>query len=288
MKNLTSKFVDTSEGKIYLATGGKGFPLLLLHGYPQTHWMWRQIAPQLAQDFTVVATDLRGYGYSHKPLGMPDHSNYSKRVMAAEQVEVMAKLGYDEFYVIGHDRGGRVAHRLALDYPSKVKKLALLDILPTYYMYQQCDRYLATAYYHWFFLIQPFPFPENLIINNSAYFLRSCLQKWSYKSEVFTEDIVEEYLGSFKDYATIHGTCEDYRAAATIDLEHDQQDLSTQITAPLLLLWGGKGIIGKRYDVLNVWQDRAVDVRGYALDCGHFLPEEDSANTYQILRNFFV
>jgi haloacetate dehalogenase len=286
--NFETKTIQTSEVNIKVTIGGRGEPLLLLHGYPQTYFMWHKIADLLAQDFTVIATDLRGYGASSKPSGKPDHSNYAKRVMAQDQVEVMSQLGYEKFYLVGHDRGARVAHRLTLDYPEKVKKLALLDILPTDELYKNCDREFATAYYHWFFLIQPYPFPETLINNNAEYFLLNCLKTWSKVANTFTEAVIAEYLGYFSDFATIHSTCEDYRAAASIDLIHDHLDLTEKIICPLLVLWGKQGIIGKKYHVLATWQVRAIDVQGQGLDCGHFLPEEAPEETYLALKNFFL
>ncbi|AFZ35106.1 Haloacetate dehalogenase [Stanieria cyanosphaera PCC 7437] len=283
-----TKTIETSGAKINLVIGGQGEPLLLLHGYPQTHLMWHKIAHLLAEDFTVIATDLRGYGASSKPPGEPDHSNYAKRVMAQDQVEVMFQLGYETFALVGHDRGARVAHRLTLDYPTKVKKLALLDILPTYELYANSDREFATAYYHWFFLIQPYPFPETLISNNAEYFLRHCLSQWSKVDDAFTQATIAEYLLYFDDWATIHSTCEDYRAAASIDSIHDQLNREQKITCPLLVLWGKQGIIGKKYDILASWTAKAINVQGKGLNCGHFLPEEAPNETYSALRNFLV
>lgn len=285
--NFQNFIVQTSEVKINLLKGGKGDPILLLHGYPQTHVMWHKIASKLAENFTVIIPDLRGYGDSEKPIGMPNHYNYSKRVMAQDQIEVMAELGYDQFYLVGHDRGGRVAHRLTLDYPDKVKKLALLDIAPTYQMYSKTDQEFATAYYHWFFLIQPSPFPETLINQNSDFFLTHCLQSWSKNSNPFSSEVMEEYIRCFRDPNTVHGTCEDYRASATIDLEHDRIDIEKKIECPLLVLWGNKGVIEKKYDVINSWKKRAINVQGKALNCGHFLPEECPEETYQCLHDFF-
>ncbi len=285
--NFETLVITTSEVKINLLKGGKGYPILLLHGYPQTHVMWHKIAPRLAENFTVIVTDLRGYGDSDKPSGTANHNNYSKRVMAQDQIEVMNQLGYEEFYLVGHDRGGRVAHRLTLDYPNKVKKLVLLDIAPTYQMYTTTDQEFATAYYHWFFLIQPFPFPETLINQNSDFFLTHCLQTWSQTNSPFTAKAMEEYLRCFRDPKTVHGTCEDYRASATIDLEHDRIDMEKKIECPLLLLWGNKGVIEKKYDVIKSWQKRAINVQGQALNCGHFLPEESPEETYQLINTFF-
>ncbi|AFY75562.1 MAG: alpha/beta hydrolase [Hydrococcus sp. C42_A2020_068] len=287
LTNFQQKIIDTTEAQINTFTAGKGFPLLLLHGYPQTHYIWHKIAPRLVEDFTVIIADLRGYGDSSKPQGKPDHSNYSKRAMARDWVEVMSQLGYEEFYLVGHDRGARVAHRLTLDYPEKVKKLAVLDILPTYDLYQTTDKEFASAYYHWFFLIQPYPLPETLIGANPEYFLRHCLQSWSKDFSAFTPDALAEYIRCFNDPATIHATCEDYRAGATIDLIDDEADLAKKITCPLLVLWGEQGIIGRKCDVLEIWKKKAIAVKGNAINCGHFLAEEAPEETYSAIREFF-
>jgi haloacetate dehalogenase len=280
--------IDASGATIYLVKKGDRFPLLLLHGYPQTHVMWHKIAPRLAEDFTVVAPDLRGYGDSSKPEDGPDHYNYSKRAMAQDLVEVMEKLGYQEFFVAGHDRGGRVAHRMALDHPQRVKKLAVLDIAPTYKMYMSTDKAFATAYYHWFFLIQPYDLPERLIGSQSEYYLRRCLASWSADPAAFTPEAVAEYIRCFSNPATIHASCEDYRAASTIDLQHDEADLDQKVVCPLLALWSERGVVGRRYNVLETWRERANDVRGKALPGGHFLPEEAPEETYETLREFLV
>lgn len=287
LADLQQLTIDTSAAKINVVKGGSGFPVLLLHGYPQNYLMWHKIAPQLAEKFTIIATDLRGYGNSSKPKGEPGHENYSKRAMARDQVEVMAQLGYDKFYLIGHDRGARVAHRLTLDYPKLVKKLVLLDIVPTSIMYATTDRELATAYYHWFFLIQPYPLPETLIGSNPDYFLRYCLQSWSGNFSAFSPEIIKEYLRYFCNPETIHATCEDYRASATIDLQHEETDRE-KISCPVLLLWGNEGIIGRKYDVLATWQDKTVDIRGKGIDCGHFLPEEAPEETLGNIQDFLL
>ena len=275
---------ETTGAAINVVKGGKGSPVLLLHGYPQTHVMWHKIAPRLAQDFCVVAPDLRGYGDSSKPPDGENHLGYSKRATAHDQVEVMERLGFTHFAVVGHDRGARVAHRLTRDHPDRVTKLAVLDILPTYTVYQQVNKALATAYYHWFFLIQPAPFPETLIGNNAEFYLNAMLGRL--KPQAITSEAFAEYLRCFRDPATIHATCEDYRAAATIDLSHDEADLDHKIAGPVLALWGEKGFLHKRYDVLAIWRERAVDVRGKAVPCGHFLPEEGPEETLAELRTF--
>lgn len=290
MENFTNwkkKLLKVSAGEINLVTAGNGFPLLLLHGYPQNYFMWHKIAPLLAENFTVIATDLRGYGDSFKMQSDDHYNNHSKRNMARDQVEVMEKLGYQEFYLVGHDRGARVAQRLTLDYPEKIKKLALLDIIPTYYLYKNTDQEFATAYYHWFFLIQPFPFPEKLIESQGDFFLHNCLNSWSKNENAFTEDALREYQRCFNS-AMIHCSCEDYRAGATVDLKHDEADLNSKIQCPLLVLWGNKGIIGNKYDVMAIWQEKALNVTGKALNCGHFLPEEASEETYEALKHFLL
>ncbi|BAT52887.1 putative hydrolase [Nostoc sp. NIES-3756] len=280
--------VKTIQAQINLVKAGHGPALLLLHGYPQTHVMWHKIAPRLAENFTVIATDLRGYGDSSQPESLPNHINYSKRVMAQDQVEVMSELGYEQFYVVGHDRGARVAHRMALDHPHRVKKLALLDIAPTYKMYAATDKEFATAYYHWFFLIQGDNLPETLISANPEYYLRQCLEKWGKDFSAFHPQALAEYIRCFSQPAVIHATCEDYRAAATIDLEHDELDMKQKIQCPVLVLWGEKGIIGRKYNVLEIWRERAIDVSGQSLPCGHFLPEEAPQETYQAIYEFLI
>ncbi|GAC1390824.1 MAG: alpha/beta hydrolase [Ktedonobacteraceae bacterium] len=280
--------VPVNGATIHLVKGGQGYPLLLLHGYPQTHTMWHNIAPRLTQEFTVIAPDLRGYGDSSKPKDESDHASYSKRAMAQDLIEVMGTFGYEEFFVVGHDRGGRVGHRLALDHPQRVKKLAVLDIAPTYKMYMTTDKAFATAYYHWFFLIQPYDLPERLISAQPEYYLRRCLTNWSADATAFAPEAVTEYLRCFSDPATIHATCEDYRASATIDLLHDEADLSQKVTCPLLALWSEKGVVGRTYNVLDAWRERAINVHGQALPGGHFLPEEAPNETYDALRAFLV
>lgn len=278
--------VSTSGAAINLRHAGTGPPVLLLHGYPQTHAMWHRVAPALADDYHVVCADLRGYGDSDKPASGSDHAAYSKRAMAADMVEVMAALGHDSFAVVGHDRGGRVAHRMALDHPAVVTRVAVLDIAPTLYMYEHTDMQFATGYYHWFFLIQPNGLPEKLIGADPDYFLGSKLAHWSAAESVFAPDAVTEYMRCFRDPATIHASCEDYRAAAGIDLEHDRADLGDRVAVPMLALWGAHGFVSRLYDVLATWQERALSVDGRALDCGHFLPEEAPAATIAALRSF--
>jgi haloacetate dehalogenase len=279
--------IQTSETEIELVRWGEGPPVLLLHGYPQTHAMWHLLAPRLAEDFTVVAADLRGYGDSSKLFGEEDHSTYSKRAMAGDQVAVMESLGFDSFAVVGHDRGGRVAHRMALDYPDRVTKLAVLDIVPTRHIFETVGKELATAYYHWFFYIQPYDLPETLIGGNPSYYLRKKLGGWGTSLETFTQEALAEYERCF-DTATIHASCEDYRAAASIDLTHDgkDQDEGHKVECPLLALWGGRGVMERLYDVEAVWREYATDVRGKPLDAGHFLAEERPRETILELKEF--
>lgn len=286
-EGFATQRVHTAGADVHLVRGGSGPPLLLLHGYPQTHAMWHRVASRLARDFTVVATDLRGYGDSSKPKGGADHAAYSKRAMAEDQVAVMSQLGFAEFFVAGHDRGGRVAHRMALDHPGRVRKLAVLDIVPTRAMFRNLDQRLVTGYFHWFFLIQPFDFPERLIGNDPEFFVRSRFPGLLGAQGKIAPEALDEYVRCFKSPEAIHASCEDYRAAASIDLEHDDEDLDRNVEAPLLALWGAQGRIAPVFDVLATWRERAADVRGMSLSCGHFLAEEAPDATYQELRSFF-
>ena len=274
LPGFTSRSFDTPGARIHGAVGGNGPPLLLLHGHPHTHVTWRKVAPRLAERFTVVAPDLRGYGDSAKPDGGDNHVNYSKRAMAADQVDVMRRLGFDRFAVVGHDRGGRVAHRMALDHPGAVERVAVFDIAPTATMYARTDQTFATKYFWWFFLIQPYPLPERLIDADPEYFLRSHFDAQSKTPGSMDDAVFAEYLRCYRDPACRHAICEDYRAAATIDLEHDAADAQARVQAPLLALWGAKGTVGALYDVLATWREKAVDVRGRGLPCGHTLQEE--------------
>ncbi len=285
-EGFTVADVEASGATIRAVHGGEGPPLLLLHGYPQTHVMWHKIAPALAEHFTVVACDLRGYGDSAKPPGGENHEAYSKRAMALDQVEVMAHLGFERFALVGHDRGGRVAHRMALDHPDRLSRFAVLDIAPTRKMFAETNQSFATDYYHWFFLIQPHGFPETLIGANPEVYLRQKMGKFG-AAEAFTPGAWAEYLRCFTPDA-IHATCEDYRAAAGIDLEHDEADLDTKIGCPVLALWGVKGAIEKHYDALAAWRERAADVRGRALPCGHYLAEEEPEATLAALLEFLA
>ena len=272
---------------IRAAVGGKGPPLLLLHGHPQTHVTWRKVAPSLAEHFTIVAADLRGYGDSSKPEGGENHIEYSKRRMASDQVALMHALGHKTFSAAGHDRGARVLHRMALDYPDVVSRLALIDIAPTATMYARTDMQFAKRYFWWFFLIQPAPLPERMIGADPEYFLRQHIEGQIKISGSTEPEIFAEYLRCYNDPATRHAICEDYRAAATIDLVHDAEDADAKIKTPLLALWGERGTVGALYDVLETWREKAVNVAGRSFDCGHTLQEERPHETVAELLAFF-
>jgi haloacetate dehalogenase len=261
---------------VNLRHGGNGPPLLLLHGFPQTHVIWHKVAHRLAQQFTLVMPDLRGYGDSSKPAGEPDHSNYAKRVMAQDMLEVMLALGFPSFNLCGHDRGGRVAHRLALDHPNAVEKLMVLDISPTRTMYEATDKTFATLYYHWFFMIQPKPVPETLIGNSASFFLKTTLGGWGSNGEQFIDDAaMAEYERCFCNPDMVHAACEDYRAAASIDLEHDRDHDEKKVACPLHVLWGERGVVGREFQPVSDWQEKcAMPVTGKALPAGHFIPEQ--------------
>jgi len=256
--------------------GGAGPPLLLLHGHPQTLAIWHRVAPRLAQHFTVVACDLRGYGDSSRPQGAPDHANYSKRAMAADMVAVMRSLNFETFSVLAHDRGARVAHRLALDHPQSVERMALLDIAPTLAMYEQTSEAFARAYWHWFFLIQPAPLPERLIEADPAAYVRDVMGKRSAGLAPFDPRALAEYQRCLALPGAAHGICEDYRASATIDLDHDRldRDAGRKLALPLMVLWGEQGVVGRCFDPMKEWQLVAADVQGGALPCGHYIAEE--------------
>ena len=288
-EKFEKQYINVAKNiNIAICSKGAGPPLLLLHGYPQTGYMWHKIAPRLAEDFTVVVADLRGYGDSDKPTSSEDHAVYSKRAMAADMMAVMTELGHSQFFIAGHDRGGRVAHRLARDYPQAVTKLAVLDIAPTAMMYDTTDMHFATSYYHWFFLIQPAPFPETLIGSDPKFFLESKMQHWGKDRSAITNDAFDEYLRCFSNPDTIHASCEDYRASASIDLEHDAADVGLKLDIPLLVLWGATAMVGNKYDMLCAWQEVATDVTGFAVPGGHYLPEESPDETYQALLDFFT
>ena len=274
--DFESHWIEVNGVKIMTRKGGSGRPLLLLHGHPQTHAIWHRVAQQLAKSFTVVMTDLRGYGDSSKPQGTQNHLNYSKRVMALDQIEVMRHFGFAEFDVLAHDRGARVAHRLALDHPRAVQRLVLLDIAPTLAMYEKTSNQFARSYWHWFFLIQPAPMPERLIEADPVAYVRDVLGRRSAGLAPFDPRALAEYVRCLELPGTAHSLCEDYRASAGIDLVHDQLDLDKKnfVKQPLLVLWGEKGVVHQCFEPLKEWSKVAVNVQGKALPCGHYIPEE--------------
>lgn len=271
---------------IRAATGGNGSPLVLLHGHPQNHITWRKVAPELAKSHTVILPDLRGYGDSDKPASDPAHRTYSKRMMAQDIVMLMEILGYPRFAFVGHDRGGRVGHRLALDYPDSVTCCTFIDIAPTATMYALTNKAFATRYFWWFFLIQPFPLPETMIAHDPAFFLRKHITGQLKTAGATSEDAFNEYLRCYQNPEMIRAVCEDYRAAASIDLEDDAADASARIECPLLLLWGAQGTVGQLYDVVDTWREKATRVQGEALPCGHSPQEEIPEIFMQKLQSF--
>ena len=271
--------------KINYRIGGKGPAMLLLHGYPQTHIMWRKIADILSKNFTVICSDLRGYGDSDKPVSDKKHFTYSKATMASDQHKLMKKLGFNKYYLIGHDRGARVAHRMSLNY-SNIMKVVFLDIIPTNNVFELANQELARKYYHWFFLIQNYPLPEKLIEANPKFYLKSKLKMWGNTNNFIETKAMKEYLRCFSKKATIHATCEDYRAAATVDILHHNKDRNRKINCPVLVLWGKRGTLDKLYDPIKIWKKWAKNVKGYSLNCGHFLPEERPVETLNAILNF--
>jgi haloacetate dehalogenase len=287
LESFTQTSIDVAGARIHLRHAGSGPPLLLLHGNPLTHVSWHKIAPRLAEDFTVVATDLRGYGDSSKPPGGDDHAGYSFRAMAEDQLAVMRSLGFARFKVCGHDRGGRVAHRMALDHPDAVEKVAFLDIVPTHHMLNNIKRQWAVDSYHWFFMAQPYDYPEKMI---EAYgferYIRKKLDKKGVGTAGFTPEALAEYIRCCTP-ENIHAVCEDYRAAVSIDLVHDDADLTTKLAMPMLVLWGEKSHVNRSYKPIEAWRERALDVRGKMLACGHYPAEQVPDETYAELRSFF-
>ena len=284
---FSSETCNLDDIRIAFRRAGEGPPLLLLHGFPQTNMMWHRIAPKVAEHFTVIAADLRGYGDSSTPDSDTGHTLYAKRAMAADMVKLMQQLGHRHFMVAGHDRGGRVAHRMARDHADRVSRVAVLDIAPTAAMYGQTDMRFATAYYHWFFLIQPAPLPERMIGADPEFFLRSKCGQWGRTKGAITDEAFADYLRCFLRPETVHAMCEDYRAAATIDLDHDAADANVKLAMPLLALWGVDGFVGTNYDVLAEWRQVADDVSGHGVPGGHYLPEEAPDETLAALVSFF-
>ena len=276
---FTQKWIETEPGiVINTLIGGSGKEaVLLVHGHPETHLMWRFLTPELTKHYTVVITDLRGYGDSSKPEGLPDHSNYSKRALADDQVKVMQALGYNRFHVAGHDRGARVLHRMIIDHPEKIKSCTLMDIIATYDMYKETNEEFATKYWHWFFYIQGKGFPETALSADPERFINYNLNlKIGPAARAnFPPDVLAEYTRCFSDIRTVHGICEDYRASATIDMELDEPDRKKKIETPLLLLWGQNGVVGKLWNVMEKWEPLASNIEGTGIpQCGHFVPEE--------------
>ncbi|CAM6098621.1 unnamed protein product [Calypogeia fissa] len=276
---------------------GNGPPLLLLHGFPQTHHIWHLVAPKLASSYTVIAPDLRGYGASSKPHGSASHVEYAKSTMARDCVTVMKHLGFTEFLVCGHDRGARVAHKLCVDYPTLVKKVMFLDICPTLAMYSKTDQAFATAYFHWFLLIQEDPFPEEMILGNPNLMAERCFGKGlkgqggGWDVGVFDEEVMKVYVAQLGNRESVHGMCEDYRAGATVDLAEQRKDIEhgRRIRCPVRVLWGRKGVVGRLFDALTEWRevsDGSVD--GEALDCGHYIPEEKPDEVVHHVMEFLV
>ena len=283
-EGFQTETVDVGGARIKARVAGSGPPLLLLHGNPQTGTMWHLVAPKLTDDFTVVVTDLRGYGDSSKPPTAEDHEPYSKRVMAEDQISAMRHFGFDCFALCGHDRGGRVGYRMALDHPEVVTKLAVLDIVPTWEAFSRADFSFGMGYWHWFFLAQPYDLPERLLAADPEKAL------FRGGSETFAPEAMEEYARCLRNPETIHAICEDYRAAATIDFAHDAEDHDTgrKIACPTLTLWGSRGNLEEWYDVPEVWRGWADDVRGKPIDSGHYIPEEAPEETLAAVRAFFA
>lgn len=286
LPGFTRRTVDAEGVRINVRTAGEGPAVLFLHGYPQTHLIWHRVAPLLAEGFSVVLADLRGYGDSDKPPSDPRHLAYAKRTMARDQYLVMRELGHERFSVVGHDRGARVGHRLALDRPEAVASFAALDIVPTRYAFENADAAFARGYYHWFFLTAGNGVPEHLIGQDSGFWIRTRMNARHHGGAAFDPVAVGEYVRCFSDPAAIHASCEDYRAAATVDLEHDREDAGRRLDCPVLLLWGEHSFVGRHYDVPGAWSGYASDVRGHALECDHYVPEEAPGATAALLGGF--
>jgi haloacetate dehalogenase len=294
LDGFESTTVQTDETSIFVRRSGTGPPLLLLHGFPQTHLMWRDVAPILARDFTVVCADLRGYGRSGCPDSTPDHAPYAKRAMARDMVEAMRRLGFERFAVAGHDRGGRVAYRLALDHPDRVERLAVLDVVPTAAAWDRADARMALAFWPWVLLAQPEPFPERVLAGAPDAVVDDALDGWGSRPDAFPPAVRAAYLAALRDPAHIHAICEEYRAAASLDREHDAADLAAgrRTVCPLLALWSAEGGLASWYadegGPLALWRAWADDVRGGPMAGGHFFPEEAPRETAAVLRDFFA
>ncbi|HEV7705906.1 MAG TPA: alpha/beta hydrolase [Gemmatimonadaceae bacterium] len=292
MDGFETREIQTGETSIFVRSSGSGAPLLLLHGFPQTHLMWRGVAPRLAREFTVVCPDLRGYGRSGCPTSDADSSPYSKRAMARDMIAVMQQLGFSRFAVAGHDRGGRVAYRMALDHPEAISRLAVLDILPTSTVWERADARFALAYWPWALLAQPAPLPERILASAPEAVVANALEQWGTSASVFPPEIRAAYVDALRDPAHVHAICEEYRAAATLDRQHDEADLANgrRIGCPLLALWSANSALDTWYEgeggPLALWRLWAGDVQGQALPGGHFFPEEAPEATAAALREF--
>jgi haloacetate dehalogenase len=286
-ENFRRGKIEVGDVDINYVAAGHGPPLLLLHGFPQNLAMWAKVAPILARGHTIVCADLRGYGDSSKPKCAPDNANYSFRAMANDQVALMRALGFERFHVIGHDRGGRTAHRMALDHPDRVLSLTVLDIVPTYAMFMETNRHVAGAYWHWYFLSQPEPLPERLIGTDPNFFYETCLTGWgATKLADFDSEMLADYRRCWRDAGMIHGSCSDYRAGATVDLELDGADLDKKVRCPTLVVWGGNGVIQKYFDVAAAWRSRCTMVSTETLPGGHFFVDQFPDDIARILGQF--
>ncbi len=288
-EGFSSRRVAVDGIEIACCIGGAGPPVLLLHGFPQTKAMWARVAPVLAEQFTVVCADLRGYGESSKPKCLPDHSNYAFRAFAADQLGLMRQIGFDRFHVVGHDRGGRAAHRMALDHPDAVRTLTVMDIVPTHAMLNDTDRKVAAAYWHWYFLSQPEPFPERLIGNDPDFFYETSLTGWgAARISEFDAEMLADYRRAWRDPAMIHGSCSDYRAATTIDFEHDSADLDRKVACPTLVLYGAAGAMARLFNIPAEWRRRCAHVEEASLPGGHFFVDQFPHETARIVLKFLT
>jgi haloacetate dehalogenase len=293
MDDFTAANIQTGEVSIFVRSYGSGPPILLLHGFPQTHLMWRSVAPLLARDYTVVCADLRGYGRSSCPVSTPDHSPYAKRTMAQDMVTVMERLGFPRFGVAGHDRGGRVTYRMALDHPARIERIAVLDVVPTETVWERADARFTLAFWPWSLLAQPEPLPERILATAAEAVVDNALATWGSPSTVFPPGVRDAYITALRERPHAHAICEEYRAAATIDREHDKADRlqGRRIACPLLAMWSAQGALGTWYTEdsgpVALWQAWCDEVQGYALDAGHFFPEEAPQQTTDALRRFF-
>ena len=286
-EGFTHGYANIDGTDIAYVVGGSGPPVLLLHGFPQCRAMWARVAPRLAEHYTIVCADLRGYGDSAKPKCLPDRSNYAFRALAADQLGLMRRLGFPRFHMVGHDRGGRTGYRMALDHPDAVCTLTVMDIVPTHTMFMETNRKVAGAYWHWYFLSQPEPFPERLIGGDPDFFYETCLIGWgAARVSDFDEEMIAEYRRTWRDPAMIHGSCSDYRAAASIDLEHDIEDIGRQIACPTLVFYGSKGQMAQLFDIPAEWRRRCANVTEASLPAGHFLIDQFPQRSAEILLGF--